>query len=370
MIGELRSYINTFKVFRPFFSLKRIIFEAIFFPLEYLRAKPFFLPSSISFFITHACNLKCECCFDNDYRKQKSMPVSDFEAFVNNLGKNYKPSIFFSGGEPFLHNNILDFFKICTQKKLTFGVVTNGTIFTENMQAKISECMPAVVIFSVHGSCEVHDKVVGLSGSFAKMCDNVTHFLAYTNPPKIVFNFILHKESYNATDLKLFIDQISKRNIFPDEIRFNHLNYVLPIEQNAQNACKYMNNLEQVKYRLNKKEQESIFITEETLLAFNKVLEEYKNIYMFSFKPYLSNEDVLKWYNEPFCSQKRKCLFPLKSLSIDSDGKVFFCQKISFENPDIHDFDIKRIWFSKEANVFRRYLRKGLFPVCHRCCKL
>lgn len=370
MIGEFRSYINTFKVFRPFFSLKRLVLEVLLFPLEYFLARPFFLPSSISFLITHKCNLKCECCFDKDFRNQSSMAVSDFTGFLERLGKNYKPSVFFSGGEPFLHPDVMDFFRACTEKDITFGVVTNGMIFTEAMQKEISSAMPAVLIFSVHGSKAVHDRVVGCDGAFVKMCENIKIFSSYANSPKIVLNYIFNKDAYNADDLRLFISDIGGFDIFPDEIRFNHLNYILPVEQKAQTACSYMDSFDEVKYRLNPVSEPLINMDEARLEDFLHVLTEYKNIYNFSFKPYLSNNSVLGWYNKAFSSLGRKCFFPLKSLSFDSDGRAFFCQKIFFKNPDMHNSDIKSIWFSKEANHFRRYLRRGLFPVCHRCCKL
>lgn len=369
MFGEFFSHVNTFRVFRPFFSLRRTLMEVFSFPLEYLFATPFYLPSSLSFLVTHRCNLRCSCCFDKDYRNVSDMPLADFISFIDRFPKNYKPAIFFSGGEPFLHPDIFSFFKACKERALPFGVVSNGNMLVEKWEEKLDSVMPDVMIFSIHGSRKVHDMVVGKDGSFDKICNNINKILAKANNTKIVFNYIFNKDSYSACDLTEFINQISSYNIFPDDIRFNHLNYVLPVENQAQSNCLPMNNFENVEYHLNNVTEHAVKITKKQLADFKKVLGKYSRIYNFSFKPHLSDKEILNWYNIPFNS-KRRCVYPFKSLSFDYNGQAFFCQKIYFKSRNMNDSGIREIWYSKEAKDFRKCLRTRLFPVCHRCCKL
>lgn len=369
MFGEFFSHINTFKIFRPFFSLRRTLLEAIFFPIEYFFSTPFFLPSSLSFLVTHRCNLRCSCCFDKDYRNVADMAFADFAAFVDKFPKKYKPAIFFSGGEPFLHPDIFSFFKVCKDKGLPFGVVTNGMMLIEKWQQQLEQVMPDVMIFSVHGSKTVHDSVVGSEGAFDRLCGNIEYITQQQIKPKIVFNYIFNNDSYSAEDLTRFIYALAKRNIFPDDIRFNHLNYVLPQEDKAQSKCLAMNNFENVHYHLNKVGEPVINMSKTRLVAFKKVLDKYRNIYNFSFKPYLSDKEIVDWYGKPF-SSKRRCVYPFKSLFFDYDGQAFFCQKIYFKSHNMKDSGIRKIWYSEEVKAFRKSLRFKLFPVCHRCCKL
>ena len=121
----------------------------------------------IDLFVTHRCNLKCQYC----YHKQKNLDLDEKTAIeiVKKLATEICPeqvSINFWGGEPFLKGDIIlkvmeEVSKYYGEKQRMFQIITNGTIYDEELLKKMFEYFSRVQI-SLDGREETHNKKRGL----------------------------------------------------------------------------------------------------------------------------------------------------------------------------------------------------------------
>ena len=121
----------------------------------------------IDLFVTHRCNLKCRYC----YHKQKDLDLDEETAIaiVKKLATEICPeqvSINFWGGEPFLKGDIIlkvmeEVSKYYGEKQRGFQIITNGTIYDEELLKKMFEYFPRIQI-SLDGREETHNKKRGL----------------------------------------------------------------------------------------------------------------------------------------------------------------------------------------------------------------
>ncbi len=133
------------------------------------------LPSSLIYFVTNVCNLKCEHCF---YWKQLNTSVEDLTleeiekisrhlAWLNNLS--------LSGGEPFLRKDLAGILEIFYRNNsLQFSLIpTNGYFLdpTLTVLKKLRSLCPKLKLtiqVSLDGTREIHDRIRGVKGSFDK----------------------------------------------------------------------------------------------------------------------------------------------------------------------------------------------------------
>lgn len=90
--------------------------------------------------ITGKCNLACEYCFYNTgtARKiDKSINLSDFLKICCWLTRMGYDSITITGGEPLLHDNLIDFVKICKNLGLNSFLITNGIMLNYTISKKL-----------------------------------------------------------------------------------------------------------------------------------------------------------------------------------------------------------------------------------------
>ncbi len=113
--------------------------------------------------LTERCNLRCShCCAGG--AGEGEMDLVTLRKILERLPAGSRLDL--TGGEPMLFQELGALLKqLCASKK-PFGLTTNGTVLREEMLGL--EGVDAKVKVSVHGIGKDHDKVTGISGSFAK----------------------------------------------------------------------------------------------------------------------------------------------------------------------------------------------------------
>ena len=118
--------------------------------------------------ITHRCNLRCVHCYQEDYTA--SMPraelFSALEDYASFLEKHaFLGQINLTGGEPLLHPDFADLAKTVRAKGIALGVMTNGTVVTEERAELLAHLTPVFVQVSLDGPEKTHDAIRG-KGAF------------------------------------------------------------------------------------------------------------------------------------------------------------------------------------------------------------
>lgn len=126
--------------------------------------------------ITNECLQGCvHCSSCASSRQYDFIQIQDLRNLIDQgieLGlKNFT----ISGGEPFLYPELANLIQYINKKSLVFSIYTCGivkdvkgtlvSISDEQMQA-IAQSKPHKIIFSLHGTEEVHEKITGIAGSY------------------------------------------------------------------------------------------------------------------------------------------------------------------------------------------------------------
>jgi MoaA/NifB/PqqE/SkfB family radical SAM enzyme len=168
--------------------------------------------------ITGMCNNNCIFCLDAERNDKYHKKYEEIEKIIINAKKQNNEKIIFSGGDPTIHPNLIDFVKLA--KKLDFKkiqVITNGRMFAslkfcnEILDAGLDE-----VTFSVHGYNNlIHDNHTSVKGSFNQIIKGIKNVQNYSkNVRKIIINTdtCITKKNYKGI-LKIIIFIVEKLNI-------------------------------------------------------------------------------------------------------------------------------------------------------------
>ncbi len=134
----------------------------------------------IIFFVTSRCNAHCAHCFNwkNIDKKNKDLTLKEIEKMT--LSMPHLEMVLFSGGEPFLRNDLFEivslFYSNTGVKEFNFP--TNGSLpeRIKNTIQKILERLPEVrvsVNFSLDGPKTYHDAKRQLPGCFSKVRQSI-----------------------------------------------------------------------------------------------------------------------------------------------------------------------------------------------------
>lgn len=99
--------------------------------------------------ITNCCNLKCKFCPETN-RKKEFMDVANFEEIIKRVHKYTNLVCLHVKGEPLLHNNLEEIFKILEKYNLKTNITTNGTLIEEKYKIIKNSKVVRQINFSLH----------------------------------------------------------------------------------------------------------------------------------------------------------------------------------------------------------------------------
>lgn len=147
--------------------------------------------------IIHRCNLRCSHCYQEDYGAELPFSaLSDlFEQYLRFCRKfGFKGHINFTGGEPLLSEHLFPLLDLCDVNGVTFGILTNGTLLSSDIAAKLGRYKGlSFVQVSIDGTEKTHDSVRG-KGNFKKAFDGLK--CAHDAGIRTMAAFTCHKRNY------------------------------------------------------------------------------------------------------------------------------------------------------------------------------
>lgn len=128
--------------------------------------------------LSENCNLKCLHCYQENHQPvqlEYNQLVKFYEQFKDLLvQKNIKGHINLTGGEPFCNPylfKILDLIKK-DHDLISFSILTNGTLITEEIAERIKEYNPYYVQVSLEGGKKINDYIRG-EGTYKKIAQGI-----------------------------------------------------------------------------------------------------------------------------------------------------------------------------------------------------
>lgn len=133
----------------------------------------------ISIEITRKCPNCCLHCSSSANKECKEIiPYSKFLEVISDAAKLGAKTICLSGGEPFLHENIIDMVKIIKSYNMNCYIYTSGISMDEfgqpvslstNILKKMCSYITKLIFNIEAGSESIYDKIMGTSNCFEKM---------------------------------------------------------------------------------------------------------------------------------------------------------------------------------------------------------
>lgn len=118
--------------------------------------------------ITKNCNLKCKHCYQGSHMdEQLMMNLNEVRSIASKLGELGTLSVVLTGGEPFLHPNLVEIVETFNNWNIRVVIFTNGQVIQNETIRKLSN-MNVLVRISLEGhNEEINDFIRGV-GTFKK----------------------------------------------------------------------------------------------------------------------------------------------------------------------------------------------------------
>ena len=162
----------------------------------------------IQWHLTERCNLRCRHCYQGrrevqemafDEVKQEIDGATEmFHAWEKEHGIMVSPSIHFTGGEPFLYEELWDVIAYSRKSGYAVALMTNGCLITKEDAKQAFQSKILDIQVSLEGPPDFHDFIRG-KGSFAAASKGIEQLVAEGN-----------RVSANVTLSRLNIDMIEE----------------------------------------------------------------------------------------------------------------------------------------------------------------
>ncbi|WP_017413255.1 radical SAM protein [Clostridium tunisiense] len=155
--------------------------------------------------ITYSCNYKCKYCFI-DSLEQKTMSFEDIKGVLNKLKKLGVVNLLITGGEVFLHPNIMDIIDLAHKLGFKLNVQTNGSLMNEEIVKKLSTYDDLEIVISYHSSIEADfDEFTQVRGSY-KQTIKVSKILEKYNIPYLFKHIVTSENEHSMKENIEFLE--------------------------------------------------------------------------------------------------------------------------------------------------------------------
>lgn len=170
---------------------------------------------------TRSCNLKCMHCYIDAKSGKVSGELTTREArvMIDDIAAFGAPVFLFSGGEPFMREDLFELGVYAKNKGLRTVISTNGTLISGDTAKKIKDAGFSYVGISLDGLEEVNDKFREKKGAFKQTISGIRNCIK--NNVRVGLRFTINK--HNFKDINGIFTLIENENI--PRACFYHLVY-------------------------------------------------------------------------------------------------------------------------------------------------
>jgi MoaA/NifB/PqqE/SkfB family radical SAM enzyme len=305
---------------------------------------PKIMPMNFTVSALYRCNSRCKTC--NIWKKKcRELGISEYKKIFKKIGKApYWITI--SGGEPFLRKDLVDLCKTIYKysKPAIINIPTNG-LLTSSIVSRVksiaTHCKKSQIIInlSIDGVGDQHDKIRQIPGNYKKVI-NTFNRLKKLDLPNLSIGIHTVISKFNVKEFSSIANSLME--LKPDS-------YITEIaEERNELATMHMDITPDVlSYR-------SVIdflihrIKNGKFKGMNKITQGFRIEYYNLVKKILRDK-----------KQVIPCYSGIASAQISPDGEIWSCciKAKSLGNLRDHDYNFKRIWFSRKADEERRSIK-------------
>ena len=154
--------------------------------LEEIQGRP--LISAIQFELSSRCNERCIHCYIPNAKKNAGadMPLEKVKSIIDEFAEMGGIHITLSGGEAFLHKNLLEICKYCREKDLKISILSNLISLKDEQIPILKEVNLSIIQTSLYSmDPDIHDFITTIKGSWKKTKDAIEKLVAANIPVQI-----------------------------------------------------------------------------------------------------------------------------------------------------------------------------------------
>ncbi|MFM2226919.1 MAG: hypothetical protein RL664_262 [Bacteroidota bacterium] len=201
-----------------------LVYIGFYFSRFFKSVKPWGMPISLSIEPTTACNLGCPECpsgLKQFSRDTGNLKAENFNRWLDQLSPTLSYLNFYFQGEPFIHNDILQFISKASQAGIYTSTSTNAHFITEKRAQEIVQSGLDRILISIDGTTQEVYEQYRVHGTLQKVLDGAKHLVEArknlnSRTPHIIFQFlVVRPNEHQIEDAKRLANEYKV-----DEIRF------------------------------------------------------------------------------------------------------------------------------------------------------
>lgn len=308
--------------------------------LEEVQGRP--LISALQFELSSRCNERCIHCYIPNGKKDVGfdMPTVKVKSIIDEFAEMGGLHVTLSGGEAFLHNDLIDICEYCRGKDLKISILSNLISLKDEQIPKLKAINLSIIQTSLYSmNPDIHDRITMVKGSFKRTKDAIEKLVAADIPVQISCPLMkANKDGYRDV-----------------------LEYAKNLKIKARTDYIMMAQAD-----LNTKNLANRLSLAETEKVIRDILEydlDYKQ-YTLAQKP---RSEEIKFDKERF-SHQPVCGVGYDNCCITVNGDVYPCAGWqNFVLGNVYQQSLKEIWEQSEKVNQLRKITQASFPQCLEC---
>lgn len=159
--------------------------------------QPRFKPGLMYWEVTNACNRNCIMCYNPSHHLGEDEISLEEGLDVLDQFKDMGGScVVFTGGEPLLRADVIEWIKYCTKKEIYTEIFTNGTLITKHVAEALKEAGLGYCRVSIHGAdAKTHDFITGVPGTYDLAIQGIKNLV--NAGVKTAWSFVANKINFD-----------------------------------------------------------------------------------------------------------------------------------------------------------------------------
>ncbi|MCQ2094403.1 MAG: PqqD family peptide modification chaperone [Bacteroidaceae bacterium] len=154
--------------------------------LEEVQGRP--LISSLQFELSSRCNERCIHCYIPNEKKNHGfdMPTAKVKSILDEFAAMGGIHVTLSGGEAFLHKDIIEIARYCREKDLKISILSNLISLKDEQIEALKDVNLSLIQVSLYSmNPEIHDFITTVKGSFEKTKSSIEKLVEANIPIQI-----------------------------------------------------------------------------------------------------------------------------------------------------------------------------------------
>jgi MoaA/NifB/PqqE/SkfB family radical SAM enzyme len=294
----------------------------------------------------------------------KELTLAELKKLVDGLSQRPR-EFYLAGGEPSLRKDLPALIRHIKAKGHRCLLTTNALLLDQRTAASLLKAGLDEITVSLHGTPEIHDRIVGVKGAAARV-ERLFRF-ANASPLKKGATLTLWCTINRLNHAKLYEVYRYFKTLNPGCIAFNQMDYITRADLKATRDI-FRTRLGS-ETGLMESEALATGISPAALARQTARIKALKDPCV-RFDLDLSPAEMRGWYSPRSGFKKRGfCLAQWKGLWIGPRGEVITCQPLGHEMGNVRDTPALEAFNGPAFRKFREVLLKcgGYLPTCSRC---